>query len=131
MTHQEVSVHAKNGECRRVGFDAGPLVVQNQNAVEGILKNGLELPPSNIESVGRFPIVPAQEDQVSGVERDGEAEPAQRGDEKIGCQSCVAKAGDKHGGEKDDRGDENEESTCLQPICLKTTRAKCFRQSFV
>src|SRR5208337_3186660 len=74
MSHQEVSVHAKNGECRRVGFDAGSLVVENQNAVEGILENGLELAPSNMESVSRFPIVPAQEDQVSGVERDSKAE---------------------------------------------------------
>src|SRR5208337_132104 len=119
MSHQEVSVHAKNCECCRVGFDAGSLVVENQNAVEGILENGLELAPSNGETVGRFLIVPAQEDQVAGVERNCEAEPAQHGDEKIGCQSSVVKAGDENGGEEDDRSEKNEKSTSLQPICLK------------
>src|SRR5271157_113077 len=115
MPHQEVSVHAKNCECCRVGFDAGPLVVENQNAVKGILENGLELAPGDIEGVGRFLIVPAQEDQVSGVERDSKAEPGQHGNEKIGCQSSVAEASDKHGGEEDDRSEKNEKSTSLQP----------------
>src|SRR5208283_5094309 len=110
VPHQEVSVHTKNGKCCRVGLDAGSLVVENQNAVEGILENGLELTPSNIESVGRFLIVPAQEDQVAGVERNCEAEPGQHGDEKIGCQSSVAEAGHKNGGKEDDRSEKNEKS---------------------
>ena len=131
MSHQEVSVHTENGEGGRVGFDAGSLVVENQNAVEGILENGLELAPSNIESVGRFPIVPVQEDQVSGVERDSEAEPAQRGDEKIGCQSSVAKSGHKNGGKENDRSEKNEKSASFEPTRLKARRAKFFRQLFV
>ncbi len=131
MPHEEVPVHAKNGECCRVGFDAGPLVVENQDAVEGILKNGFELAPSNIESVGRFPIVPAQEDQVSGMERDSEAQPAQHGDEKIGCQSSVAKSGHKNGGKEDDRSEKNEKSTSLQPTHLKALRPKFSRRLFV
>jgi len=124
MSHEEVSVHAKNCECCRVGFDAGPLVVENQNAVEGILENGLELAPSNMESVGRFPIVPAQEDQVSGMERDSKAEAAQRGDDKIGCQSSVIKASDKNGGKKDDRSEKDEKSASFEPTRLKAPRAK-------
>src|SRR5208337_1937931 len=105
MSENEITISAKNGECCRVGLDAGALVVQNQNAVEGVLENGLELAPSDIESVGRFPIVPAQEDQVSGVERDSKAEAAQRGDDKIGCQSSVIKASDKNGRKEDDRSE--------------------------
>jgi hypothetical protein len=107
------------------------LVVENQNAVEGILENGLELAPSNIESVGRFLIVPAQEDQVSGMERDSKAEAAQHADEKIGCQSSVAEAGDKNGGKKDDRSEKNEKSASFEPTCLKAGWAKSSRRSFV
>lgn len=131
MSHEEVSVHAKNGECCRVGFDAGSLVVENQNAVQGILKNGPELAPSNMESIGRFLIVPAQDDQVSGVERYCDAEPAQHGDEKIRCQSSVAKPGHKNGGKEDDRSEKNEKSASFEPTRLKAPRAKFFRRLFV
>jgi hypothetical protein len=63
----------KNRKGRWVGFDAGALVVQNQNSVQGILENGLEFTSGGVEGVGRFLIVPTQEDQESGVERNCEA----------------------------------------------------------
>ena len=65
------------------------------------------------------------------MECDSEAEPAQHGNEKIGCQSSVVKASGKNGGEEDDSSEKNEKSTSLQPTCLKARGVKSFRRSFV
>jgi len=131
VSDEEVSFYAKNGERCGVGFNARSLVVENQDAVEGVLENGLELAPGNGEFGGRFPIIPAQEDQISGVEHDSEAEPAHRSDEKIGCQSSMAKSCHKNGGKEDDRSEKNEKSASLKPTHLKMLRPRFFQRLFV
>ena len=59
MSEELFLFRTKNRKGCRVGFDAGALGVQNQNGVQGILEDGLEFTSSNMESVGRFLIVPA------------------------------------------------------------------------
>ena len=103
MPQELLLFRTKNRKSCRVGFDAGALVIQNQNGVQGILENGFEFASGSMKSVGRFLIFPAQEDQESGMEGDRERKSSQDSRKKVGGQRKVVKLCCKYRAEKNDR----------------------------
>src|SRR5271156_6063118 len=83
MSEELFLVCTKNREGCRVGFDADALIVQNQNAVQSVLENGLELPSGGIENSNRFFIITTQEDQESGMKDDCQRKGNQDGHKKV------------------------------------------------
>jgi len=64
---------AKEVECRWICFETSSLVVENQDAVEGIVEDRFEFMFGGIQSTRCFAVLPTSQNQKSDVERNGRA----------------------------------------------------------
>lgn len=70
VTNKFVALRPKQVQRCRICFQAGSAVIQNQDAVQGIVEYGLEFAFRGVEQAGGLAMLPADENQKAGMEDD-------------------------------------------------------------
>src|SRR3984893_15033965 len=74
VTNQFVALRPEQVQRRRICFQAGSAVIQNQDAVQGIVEYGLEFAFRGVEQTGGLAMLPADENQKAGMQDDRSTE---------------------------------------------------------
>src|ERR1700726_783978 len=70
VTNKGVALRVEEAERRWICFETCSPVIQNQNAVEGVVEYGLEFAFRGIENAGSFAILAAGQNKEAGVKDD-------------------------------------------------------------
>ncbi len=71
LADELIASRSKHRLSRRIGFEADSLVVENQNAIQSAIEDGLVFALRGIERVCGFALFPFGQNEETDVERDG------------------------------------------------------------